>query len=200
MQMYERRIGRWAAVLAVLLLVVCACERNSSEPTDQQTETSTEESTEDDQNLYSSFGVKLEGGEKFRLISFKDVGLGRSNPTPTDAILETIAQSLAYEMQLEEDLQLSPRVVHNDKLADPAEHTYCEKHRLYVDVWRSESPSRWGYSLWSGCSENHRFEWQEIPVESTHAEELDEAVEPLTKGIVESLANARETGCFTRTC
>lgn len=149
---------------------------------------------------YSAFGIRLQNGEKFKIISFKDVGLGRKDPQPSDKLLETIAQSLAYQLQLDQTLNLEPVVFYDTSLADPAEHKYCEKDRLYVDVWRGRSPSRWGYSLWSGCSMRQRFEWREVETDLASSEEVDEAVEPLTEGIVQSLSEATESNCFQKTC
>lgn len=149
---------------------------------------------------YSSFGVQLRQGGDFDLISFKDVGLGREEPEPTGPLLETIAQSLAYELKLDDSFDFQTRVVHDMSLADPSSHTYCEGERLYVDVWRSESPERWGYSLWSGCSESTKFAWGEVPVDGDEKEELGDAVEPLTRGIADSLTSAAREGCYRRNC
>jgi hypothetical protein len=184
-----------------LIALTAGCQLPTGEKSggDEQAaaESAEEESTE---SHYSPFGVKLANGEHFHIISFKDVGLRRQDPKPNDPLLETIAQSLAYELQVAEGMQLSPRVVHDEALADPKEHVKCEANHLYVDVWRGEAPDRWGYSLWSGCSMEGQFAWREVPSTTDPDEDMTKAVEPLTEGIVESLADARQKGCFQKTC
>lgn len=149
---------------------------------------------------YSAFGVRLHGGEHFNIISFKDVGLPRKTPTTTAPILEAVAQSVAYELEAHGRLDLQPEVVFDEALADPANHKYCESEHLYVDMWHSEEPERYGYSLWSGCGEAGKFAWEEIPVEADDSMTLAEQVTPLGKGIVDSFAEARQKGCFTSRC
>jgi len=152
------------------------------------------------QAYYSPFAIRTEA-EKFEVISFKDVGLDRSNPEPTDAVFEAIAQSLAYHMKSREELQFEPRVFHDESLADPSQHTHCDIHRVYVDLWRSESPDRWGYSLWSGCSESTKFAMDEVPMEKfPESADVGAAVEPLTDDIADSLSAAVENDCFSRSC
>lgn len=149
---------------------------------------------------YSSFGIRTDA-KKFEVISFKDVGLGRDNPTPTDPLLEVIAQSVAYELNQRPELSVRPRVFRDASLSDPAKHTYCEDERVYIDVWRSESPGRWGYSLWSGCSAKQKFASNEVPIQVTReTADVEKAVEPLTEDIADSLADAVERECFRRTC
>lgn len=164
-----------------------------------ETETAEDEATSDEKPHYSSFGVSLRQGEEFNVISFKDVGLGRDDPTPKDPLLEAVAQSLSYEMRVNGELQLRPRVFFDKSLADPAEHRYCEANHLYVDIWRSENPEEWGYSLWSGCSKSQKFAWDEIPVPET-TDDVAERVEPLTKEIAASIAEADREDCFRRAC
>lgn len=194
---------RITSLLLGMLLGIAAAgclEADGSTPDSAESEeASNEQEKTDSTPHYSSFGVSLRQGERFDLISFKDVGLGRENPSPTGPLLETVAQSLSYEMRVNGDLQLRPRVFVDEDLADPSEHTYCEANRLYIDLWRSEQPSKWGYSLWSGCSESQQFAWEEVPVpEST--DEMTERVEPLTEEIVHSIAVADQKDCFQRAC
>ncbi len=147
---------------------------------------------------YSAFGVELTGGKKFDLVSFKDVGL-ESSPYQSTAMLEILAQSLAYQLQRHKKLDLSARLLHDERLANPSKHTYCEARRLYVDVWHSPSPSRWGYSLWSGCSEAMQFARREIDIEG-ETDDLKSAIRPLTKSIAQSLGQANRQGCYRRRC
>jgi len=149
---------------------------------------------------YSSFGIRT-NSDRFEVISFKDVGLGREDPSPADPVLEVIAQSVAYQLNVREDVRLRPRVFHDSSLADPEKHTYCEAEHVYVDLWRSESPDKWGYSLWSGCSETQKFAGNEVAIPEPSGEgDVEEAVAPLTEDIADSLATAIDTGCFRRAC
>ena len=149
---------------------------------------------------YSPFGVRLHNGEHFHLISFKDVGLDRKNHSETAPILEAIAQSVAYEIQKRRELPVTPEVVYDPRLSEPGEHRACGDHHLYVDVWQSRDPHRYGYSLWSGCSESGKFAWDEVPIQGTVDRSLADQVTPMGKGIVESLAEAHKNDCFSKNC
>ena len=197
--------NRLLACLLGFLTLTAACQVPTAQRAAEGESAQAEESAPADESdkadaHYSPFGVKLANGEHFHIISFKDVGLRRENPQPNDPLLETIAQSLAYQLQVADGMQLSPHVVYEEDLADPKEHVKCEANHLYVDVWRSHSPDRWGYSLWSGCSMEGQFAWKEVPAETDPEEDMKKAVEPLTEGIVDSLADARQKGCFQKTC
>ncbi len=198
-----------------LSFVVCvafalgACERapegGAKGDDDQQAVEAESEGTESDESSdsstsYSPFGVSVENSEDYKLISFKDVGLENPGGTEDTILYEAIAQSLAYQIRTDADLEVDPRVVHKPALAEPDNHTYCEKDRVYVDLWQSESPRKWGYSLWSGCSKAQRFAWQEVPASEVDPDALAEGLEPLTSNIVESLQKADETDCYRRTC
>lgn len=204
----QYRMSHILALLSLPMFVVagsCDWTGNFSTGTSSGTATPTTESTsgsteEDSTAHYSSFGIRTDA-EEFEVISFKDVGLDRSDPTPTDPMLEAIAQSLAYQMNLKNELRLEPRVFRDETLADPSEHTHCEDHRVYVDVWRSESPDRWGYSLWSGCSAAQKFAVNEVPMEKPpESTDVSDAVEPLAREIADSLTAAVESDCFRRSC
>jgi hypothetical protein len=147
---------------------------------------------------YSPFGVDLTGSHHFDIVSFKDVGLD-SAPFDSESMLEIVAQSLAYSLRQHDHLGLSARLLHDERLAEPSEHTFCEARRLYVDVWHSPSPSRWGYSLWSGCSEAFQFAHREVTLEGDH-DSLESAVRPLTESIADALADANDHDCFRRRC
>lgn len=201
--------GTRTAVVMFLALAVGACEPAPASDVDgsdgeevaeaEATETESDESS-DSTPSYSPFGVSIENNEEYELISFKDVGLESPGGMEDTLLYEAIAQSVAYQIRTDADLELEPRVVHKPALADPDNHTYCEKDRVYVDLWQSESPRKWGYSLWSGCSKAQRFAWQEVPASEVDPDALAEGVEPLTSDIVESLQEADETDCFQRTC
>jgi hypothetical protein len=148
---------------------------------------------------YSPFVVHLEA-DRFDTVSFKDVGLGRDEPTPQDAVLEAISQAFLYEVGNHTDLNYQGEVVYDERILDPANHLYCGDRHLYVDVWRAEGPKRWGYSLWSGCGEADNFAWEEVEIDVSEDAPLTDEVSPLARSIAERLAKADSENCFTKTC
>lgn len=150
---------------------------------------------------YSPFVLRVEQGSVFKKISFKDVGFKlREDEAEARAVYEVIAESLAQELSGEVKLQLAAEVAYDEAILDPNNHVACGSDHLYVDVWRSKQPERWGYSLWSGCGEDDNFAWREIKVEGQVAGDPIEEVRPLTRGIVEALSTAVERGCYQKTC
>lgn len=188
---------------ALLMLAVTSCEVGGAEVSGTATESVAEARQADESSRdhhYSAFGVQIETS-KFKMMSFKDVGLNRTDPSASDRLLEAIAQSVAYEFHRAPDIDPRARVVHDKGLADPDNHTYCESGRVYVDIWRSPNPDRWGYSLWSGCSKSRKFASGETKMTVTPENgDLHRAVEPLAKGIVGSFSSAVDEGCFQRKC
>ena len=148
---------------------------------------------------YSPFVVQVpESKMAFTTITFKDVGLQRESPEPSDPLLETIAHSIAYRLQATPALDVRQSIVeYDERLIDPSNHLACETHHLYVDVWNSDHT--WGYSLWSGCSEADNFAWKEVAIPAD-ADDLPERVRPLADNIAESLAEAHVDGCFNKSC
>jgi len=141
--------------------------------------------------LYSPFVLELDGELPFDRISFKDVGM--SLPVEErDFAYEELAQSLSHEL-MSGPVPFTSRVHFSEAITDPANHRHCEGRHVYVDLWRSTSDARWGYSLWSGCSEDDRFEWREVT-----ASERD--VVAVARHIATSLRSAVDTGCFTAHC
>jgi hypothetical protein len=195
------------AILTALFLGIAA---SACEPTQSEEPTKPEKSDQVAQKgpkadagpeyQYSPFGVRLHTGEHFHLISFKDVGLERKNHSETAPILEAIAQSVAYELQKRRDLEVTPEVFYDPDLGDPSKHRACGDHHLYVDVWQSRDPDRYGYSLWSGCGEAGKFAWDEVPIQGSVDRSLAEQVTPMGQGIVDSLAEAHERECFSKNC
>lgn len=192
-------------VLFALLVVwpVVGCDRDVPSPEREQQgareDEADEEETDDEEYFYSPFVLDLEGGE-FDTVSFKDVGLQRDGGEPDERLLEVVAESLAYEFAARQDeLGYVAEVGYDEKMADPSNHVHCGLNHLYVDLWQSEAPDRWGYSLWSGCSEMDKFASEELPEESEKGD-LTAQVAPLTASIVDSLAEASSEECYQKTC
>ena len=202
-----RNVWKMVGVMWVAAgLFAAGCDRAPAEATSQPSAITAEPNearkpTESAEvSPYSPFGVELAESAQFDLISFKDVGLQPPESASRKLLFEAVAQSIAYQLKVDATFDVQPRVIYDEALADPNNHTYCEKDRLYVDIWHGTSPERWGYSLWSGCSEAQQFAWREIEDERAVSAKLDEAVEPLARGIVDSLAEAAENGCYRRAC
>ncbi|MFB6374050.1 MAG: hypothetical protein ABEN55_13265 [Bradymonadaceae bacterium] len=202
------------AVMAALLVAAVGCDRKASRNSEAAIHPGAGESTNSDKQAqkqgeakvadkkaspYSPFGVQLNDGSTFELISFKDVGL-KTGSSSRKLLFEAVAQAIAYQLKVVDQFHLQPRVIYDKALADPNNHTYCEKNRLYVDIWHGTAPERWGYSLWSGCSEAQQFAWREIEDKRAISEDPSEAVEPLARGIVESLREAAKSDCYRRAC
>jgi hypothetical protein len=147
---------------------------------------------------YSPFVVKLNGAD-FDTVSFKDVGLDRETTDPNDPLFEVIAASFAYEISKRNSLDYEAQVIYDEEILDPGNHLYCGTNHLYVDVWKSSSPDRWGFSMWSGCGEIDNFAWKEVP-DTSPSDDPTVHVEPLTAGIVEALADAAKSNCFQKSC
>lgn len=150
---------------------------------------------------YSPFFVSVPGGAHYHRITFKDVGLIRSDYTPEDPLLEVIAESISHEF-LNRDQMLMSEVGYDQTLLDPENHKSCGDRNVYVDVWNRDETT-WGFSLWSGCSDESNFAWEEV-VEPPHPEDVEpplyERVEPLAKEIHRALRTAEQTECFSKHC
>jgi hypothetical protein len=191
-------------ILCVAVTLIGAC-KNNAEPAEQTKTAPTEAGSETGSEAssskpYSSFGVRMNTDTPFHVISFKDVGLEQKVQTPTSSMWESIAQSLALELRSSELLESDATLFHDERLADPDKHKHCETDHLYVDLWQSESPTRWGYSLWSGCSKGTRFSKKEVEVDRLYSETSPESVKPLTENIVHSIEDAAKKDCFKRSC
>jgi hypothetical protein len=150
---------------------------------------------------YSPYVVDLEGVPEFGRISFKDVGLRADGYSPAHAEFQQVAMSLADQLMSVEPAPMSAEVLFLDEYADPSAHQACGQSHIYVDLWRSESPDRLGYSLWSGCDEDAQFAWEEVAMSSWDPNgDLSAQLRPVVSAITRSLEDARATGCFTRTC
>ncbi len=143
---------------------------------------------------YSPFVVQLTGGQ-VENISFKDVGLSFGDEA--SAVYEAMANALASEIVAESALPWTAQMTYEPAVMDPANHVFCGDRHVYVDLWRSESPERWGYSLWSGCGEESQFAWEEV---TTADAAWMNNVTPVAQAITADLSDAHETGCFVRTC
>jgi hypothetical protein len=153
------------------------------------------------EHYYSPFMITAPDGTVFKTITFTDVGLRQPEPGPVDPLLlETIAESLAQKIAHHEQLNFTPVVAYDKALIDPDNHLFCEQHHLYIALWRGYAPDRWGYSLWSGCNEEHQFAWKEVVASAGDAPDLVSAVDPLTTSIAETLAEATRKSCFLAAC
>ena len=184
-------------VLMAAAIALAGCDKEQAD----QDEVAEEVQEEAHPEYHSPFYLIGEGELMFDSISFTDVGLKPRERTPADLlILEAIAESLAYELKSHEELDFSASVKHDKSLLDPSNHLRCDKDHLYVALWRGYEPDRWGYSLWSGCHERQKFEWQEVP--DPHDDDVDAVtwVEPLTESIVDSIHEAQIEDCYSARC
>ncbi len=198
-------------ILLISLLSACQAEPASTTttPTVQQAPVAAKEKCEDcatcgkcgaaksPDYFYSPFVVSLAGSHHFKQVSFKDVGLKRTEPGPNDPLLEVIAESLAIHLS-ESQLNVQAQVSYDETILDPLNHVACGGDHLYVDIWRS-GDDRLGYSLWSGCGDNDNFAWKEVPA-SFEPTDLALIVDPLAASITESLAQATKNSCFQKSC
>ncbi len=135
--------------------------------------------------VQSPFSIAVEGHAVFQSIEFKHVGEGAMS---MEADLEILAESVA------EALRSDPLVSTEVRYARPHAHHSCGAHKLYVDVWRNAK--KWGYSLWSGCSESQRFGWREVLKVGGPMEQL----RVVGADLVRALRAADRKGCYTKTC
>lgn len=139
---------------------------------------------------YSPFTVEVEGHGAFDVVTFKHVG-AQSLPEPSfhfEAVAEALAMSL-------ERRDLETAVVYDAKLTHHDAHYACSIDRLYVDFWPVSGG--WGYSLWSGCGEDDRFEWQEF---SSTATDPTTQMTELADHIGSSLSHADARHCYAKAC
>lgn len=148
---------------------------------------------------YSPFVLKVKSSSSvFQKISFKDVGIQGVDDASREGVYETIAESLSMSLNENMSLSMPASVVYDEEITDPANHLACGSDHLYVDVWQSNDPPRWGYSLWSGCGDDDNFVWKEISREGSRAS--TEQVKPLTDSIISELEKAKSRGCYQKTC
>ena len=198
LEVMAKPVIRWG-LMALMVVTFAACDRADTAPDEKATDQSDDHEVVD--QYYSPFLLTGEGEFRFEKISFTDVGLNQPDPGPVEPyLLETIAETLAYAISDHEALDFTPNVEYDPKLLEPANHRHCDKDHLYIALWRGYEPDRWGYSLWSGCDERQKFEWEEIL--DPYAEEVDTItwVEPLTESIVDSIQEAQDEDCFVARC
>lgn len=142
---------------------------------------------------YSPFVLQMSSALPFEQISFKDVGMS-VDPASRQLVYEEVAQSLSAALAQDPELPMSSEVLYSEAAADPSNHVACGASHIYVDVWAPQGQQGWGYSLWSGCGEEDRFAYREIPRETA------DDVDALTRGIADALRQAVTRGCFQRSC
>lgn len=149
--------------------------------------------------LYSPWVVQVEDpAASFDSISFKDVGLMSVDPEDRARVHQEIAQALVSELGGDAPMSLSSHVHYDLAMSRPETHLACAGGHIYVDLWDGSNPERIGYSLWSGCSEEGRFAWQEVL--SPPAPDRRATIDTLARSIAGSIKKARQTRCFTRRC
>jgi hypothetical protein len=94
----------------------------------------------------------------FQQVTFKDVGLA-SDRAERATWIRAVTRALASSL----DARLMAHAHPAPEAADPRWHHACRGRHVYVDVWRSTSPDRVGFSLWRGCGADDQFAWQEVP-------------------------------------
>lgn len=150
---------------------------------------------------YSPFVLAVQSPRSlFRKISFKDVGVSIDKEELREGIYEVMAETLASELRVEASLAMPASVVYDRAILDPANHLACGSDHLYVDVWQSDAPKRWGYSLWSGCGEDDNFAWKEISYVPNPGGDMSQDIKPLAQSIVASIREANQRGCYQKTC
>lgn len=195
-------------LLVSFLLMFCACEPSQSVATrsllEPEPELESVQHVHQKKNVkrvthrYSPFIITLEGGGQFERISFKEVGKNLQKKETHLEVYEAIAESLAMELGKEAKLSMNAQVEYDTSILDPANHVSCGAAHLYVDFWQS-APGKWGYSLWSGCGEEDNFAWHEVASSFVAADVVDR-VQPLARGIVNSLKVATRKKCYQKTC
>ncbi len=160
-----------------------------------------EEAKKPSSHHYSPFVLDVKSQQSlFRKISFKDVGVKVEKDELRESLYETMAESLASELSVDTALSMPASVVYDEEILDPLNHLACGSDHLYVDVWQSEEPRRWGYSLWSGCGEEDNFAWKEVSFTPHPAGDVVEEIKPLAQSIVASIREANARGCYQKTC
>ncbi len=216
---YCKVVINWRTLAGILLVaggLLGGCDRGSTPDSQAVAEGPAEHAGESGQavgaqaevkedvpreHYYSPFVIALAGEGVFKSVTFTDVGISQPTPGPVDeTLLETIAESLAQHMSRSDVLSYSTRVYHDAAVAIPDNHLFCEESHLYVALWKGYSPDRWGYSLWSGCNEEHQFAWKEVEIPDSAAHDMIESTKPLSVSIVESLEKATTDNCFLSEC
>ncbi len=184
-------VGSGLLGLGLCALFLWGCERNNAPAPSEQKEAAS--------HHYSPFMLKTKDAElPFRTISFKDVGVSGVSE-PNEVLYETLAESLALELSSPDFAPLASKVVYTEELLNPDNHVSCSGKHIYVDVWSTQEPAQWGYSLWSGCSEDERFVWEQLP-RPVSKEDLVESLQPLTRSIATRLQEATHKSCFLKSC
>jgi hypothetical protein len=185
-------------VASALLCGVFACGTSAPDPNDREPAIASRgvvipPAPESPDPVYSPFLLRLDHGQPFGLISFKDVGMSLAEEERT-LVYESLAEGLAMALR-EDAAPMSSTVHHDHEVADPANHVHCEGRRIYVDLW-SEADG-WGYSLWSGCSEDDQFAHRAV---RANRDDRLASLDPLAADIASTLRDAVRTNCFTRHC
>lgn len=148
--------------------------------------------------VYSPFAVQVQGQYWADVISFKDVGLKAGDVDARALWLEALADGLAVAMEGPAGAEaLIAQKIFSSDLSKPEAHTHCEGRHIYVDLWRSHSPDRLGFSLWKGCGAEDKFLWEEVPSDIPGPAIMSnvEAAARLGAHIAKALARCPEAQC-----
>lgn len=177
------------AALSLVLVLCCTSGcREASAPEPARTP-----SVDAGASVYSPFVLQMSTELPFQRISMKDVGMSIA-PRQRNEVYEHVAMSLSTALAADAELPMSSEVLYSAEDADPASHLACGYQRVYVDLWQPQGQERWGFSLWSGCSEEDEFAHREVQRQGP------DDVDALTRSIAHALRKAVQTRCFTQSC
>ncbi|MEO1228304.1 MAG: hypothetical protein AAFZ18_05305 [Myxococcota bacterium] len=178
---------RFGLVFLAVIAATAACRPSTAERTSEP------EADAGLMSLYSPYVLQMSAELPFQRISMKDVGMS-VDPSHREQVYEEVAMSLSVALAQDPEIPMSSEVLYSEEVKDPASHLACGMAQIYVDVWAPRGTERWGYSLWSGCSEEDRFARHEV--NRRDAQDVD----ALTRSIAHSLRHAVATRCFVREC
>lgn len=142
------------------------------------------------EGTWSPFEVALHGHPAFSVVSFKVYGQAAAPEAQ-----EMVADALALALRVRD--RLSTEVVYAAELMSPAAHRYCEPAHLYIDLWPEDGDGRWGFSLWSGCSEEDLFARAKL---ASPAADLAGQLVDVAGRIDRSIRAADARACYVRAC
>ncbi len=145
---------------------------------------------------YSPFVVDVKSNQiPFETISFKDVTPGKVLES-RETTMESLAESLGMAISANPDFSANCEMRYDEEITKPDNHLACGSKHLYIDVWQNADD--FGYSMWSGCSEDDEFAKASVVLATTD-DPLDR-IAPLVDDIHNKLVMAQAANCFVKTC